>query len=281
MGSASMPDPLPDFLQPKVLPEVPAIRCANLVKRFDGFAAVDDLSLEVPQGAFYAFLGPNGAGKSTTIDMLLGLTRPDAGAVTQIDTTTMTVHDQVGVGSDPTAVAVSGGSIWVANGGNATVQRIDGVTHQPGPPIHVPGGPSSIGAADNGLTPPASRAPAFGAGDSRMQAMYAPVTAFPSSLTVTLDSSYYPNEQPQNRYFYFTAPGMNATVSSASAFDVDLYAFHDGELLNVAESSSGYETIPFATIPGETYVVVLTGWGRPNAVPAPGTYAATVTFSVP
>ncbi|MBI5544644.1 MAG: ABC transporter ATP-binding protein [Deltaproteobacteria bacterium] len=59
----------------------PAIRCESLVKRFGTFAAVDGLSLEVPQGAFYAFLGPNGAGKSTTIAMLTGIYGADAGRV--------------------------------------------------------------------------------------------------------------------------------------------------------------------------------------------------------
>jgi ABC-2 type transport system ATP-binding protein len=43
--------------------------------------AVNDLTLAVESGEIVAFLGPNGAGKTTTIDMLLGLTRPDAGTV--------------------------------------------------------------------------------------------------------------------------------------------------------------------------------------------------------
>jgi ABC-2 type transport system ATP-binding protein len=43
--------------------------------------AVDDLSLTINAGEVVALLGPNGAGKSTTIDMMLGLTAPDAGQV--------------------------------------------------------------------------------------------------------------------------------------------------------------------------------------------------------
>jgi ABC-2 type transport system ATP-binding protein len=74
-----MLDPLP--AQPATDPAPPAIRCENLVKRFAGLAAVDGLSLEVPQGAFYAFLGPNGAGKSTTIALLTGIYGADAGSV--------------------------------------------------------------------------------------------------------------------------------------------------------------------------------------------------------
>jgi ABC-2 type transport system ATP-binding protein len=42
-------------------------------------AAVDDVSIMVPEGAIHGLLGPNGAGKTTTLKMLLGLVRPDAG----------------------------------------------------------------------------------------------------------------------------------------------------------------------------------------------------------
>jgi ABC-2 type transport system ATP-binding protein len=63
-----------------------AIDARNLVKRFGTFKAVDDLSLQVPRGAFYAFLGPNGAGKSTTIALLTGIYRCDAGTIRVLDT---------------------------------------------------------------------------------------------------------------------------------------------------------------------------------------------------
>src|SRR5215468_11146462 len=43
--------------------------------------AVRGLDLSIRAGEIVALLGPNGAGKSTTIDMLLGLTQPDSGAV--------------------------------------------------------------------------------------------------------------------------------------------------------------------------------------------------------
>lgn len=58
-----------------------AIRAEGLVKRFGALTAVDGLSMNVPQGAFFAFLGPNGAGKSTTLSMLTGLYAPDAGSM--------------------------------------------------------------------------------------------------------------------------------------------------------------------------------------------------------
>lgn len=43
--------------------------------------AVDDLTLKIKAGEFYALLGPNGAGKTTTLRMVAGLLKPDAGAI--------------------------------------------------------------------------------------------------------------------------------------------------------------------------------------------------------
>ncbi len=63
----------------------PAIELRGLTKSFHtpggSVRAVDGLDLTVAPGEIVAFLGPNGAGKSTTIDMLLGLLRPDSGRV--------------------------------------------------------------------------------------------------------------------------------------------------------------------------------------------------------
>jgi ABC-2 type transport system ATP-binding protein len=56
-----------------------AIEARGLVKRFDGFTAVDGIDLVVPEGAIYGILGPNGAGKTTTLRMLLGIIDPDEG----------------------------------------------------------------------------------------------------------------------------------------------------------------------------------------------------------
>lgn len=56
-----------------------AIEARCLVKRFDGFTAVDGVDLTVPEGAIYGILGPNGAGKTTTLRMLLGIIEPDGG----------------------------------------------------------------------------------------------------------------------------------------------------------------------------------------------------------
>ena len=51
----------------------------GLIKRFEGFAALDGLSLTAPKGAVYGLVGPNGAGKSTFIRHLAGIYRQDEG----------------------------------------------------------------------------------------------------------------------------------------------------------------------------------------------------------
>ncbi len=57
------------------------IRLDQVSKSFGPVRAVRDVSLDIAPGETVALLGPNGAGKSTTIDMLLGLSTPDAGTV--------------------------------------------------------------------------------------------------------------------------------------------------------------------------------------------------------
>lgn len=58
-----------------------AVDAARLQKSFGTVRAVENVDLRVHPGEIVAFLGPNGAGKTTTIDMLLGLSDPDGGAV--------------------------------------------------------------------------------------------------------------------------------------------------------------------------------------------------------
>ena len=53
----------------------------NAVKTFDGFRALDELTMTVPKGAVYGLVGPNGAGKSTIIRHLAGIYRQDSGEV--------------------------------------------------------------------------------------------------------------------------------------------------------------------------------------------------------
>jgi len=50
-------------------------------KCYDGLVAVDSLSLAISGGEIFGLLGPNGAGKTSTIRMMIGITRPDSGAV--------------------------------------------------------------------------------------------------------------------------------------------------------------------------------------------------------
>lgn len=57
------------------------IDTVNLTRRFGRNIAVNELNLQVPEGAIYGFLGPNGAGKTTTIRLILGLIRPHGGNI--------------------------------------------------------------------------------------------------------------------------------------------------------------------------------------------------------
>src|SRR3954447_14346225 len=69
----------PDTAAPATGRAAPAVALRGLTKRFGAVTAVDALDLTIEQGEIVAFLGPNGAGKTSTIDMVLGLSRPDAG----------------------------------------------------------------------------------------------------------------------------------------------------------------------------------------------------------
>ncbi len=53
----------------------------GLGKSFGRDRVVDDLSLDVPRGSFFALVGPSGCGKTTTLRMVAGLERPDAGQI--------------------------------------------------------------------------------------------------------------------------------------------------------------------------------------------------------
>ena len=59
----------------------PVLQTRNLLKKFGAFAACNDVSLNIEQGARHALIGPNGAGKTTLINLLTGFLEPSAGEV--------------------------------------------------------------------------------------------------------------------------------------------------------------------------------------------------------
>jgi len=60
---------------------VSGITVIDVAKRFNGFTALHDVSLAIPEGSLTALLGPSGSGKSTLLRVIAGLERPDAGQV--------------------------------------------------------------------------------------------------------------------------------------------------------------------------------------------------------
>src|SRR5215218_9407575 len=57
------------------------IEARNVTKRYGDFAALDDVSVSVPDGSLTALLGPSGGGKSTLLRVIAGLEEPDDGTV--------------------------------------------------------------------------------------------------------------------------------------------------------------------------------------------------------
>ena len=57
------------------------LKIENITKRYAAHTALNDVSLEVPQGSIYGLLGPNGAGKTTLIRVINRITMPDTGRV--------------------------------------------------------------------------------------------------------------------------------------------------------------------------------------------------------
>ena len=57
------------------------IQVSNVVKTFDGFRALDGLTMKVERGSIYGLVGPNGSGKSTILRHITGVYRPDSGSV--------------------------------------------------------------------------------------------------------------------------------------------------------------------------------------------------------
>src|SRR5881397_550665 len=57
------------------------VRLAQVTKRFDDVVAVDQLSMEIERGRFFAMLGPSGCGKTTTLRMIGGFEQPTSGHI--------------------------------------------------------------------------------------------------------------------------------------------------------------------------------------------------------
>jgi spermidine/putrescine transport system ATP-binding protein len=71
----------PVTTSPAELARTPAVWLRGVSKRYDGQLAVDDLTLEVADGEFFALLGPSGCGKTTTLKLIAGFEQPSAGEI--------------------------------------------------------------------------------------------------------------------------------------------------------------------------------------------------------
>ena len=72
-------------------------RTAGLTRRFSGFTAVNNVTLEIPEGGVRTIIGPNGAGKTTMMDVVTGKTRPDSGEVFFHGTEDLTRLDEAAI----------------------------------------------------------------------------------------------------------------------------------------------------------------------------------------
>ncbi|TVZ41224.1 urea transport system ATP-binding protein [Alteromonadaceae bacterium 2753L.S.0a.02] len=78
--------------------EIQSILYLNgVTKTFDGFKAINNLSLDIAPGELRAIIGPNGAGKSTMMDIITGKTRPDEGEVRFKDNIDLTRFDEADI----------------------------------------------------------------------------------------------------------------------------------------------------------------------------------------
>ena len=74
-----------------------AVAFESVSKSFGTHLAVDQLSLEIPQGAIYGFIGPNGSGKTTTLRMILHILYPDRGKIEVLgQTARRAANDRIG-----------------------------------------------------------------------------------------------------------------------------------------------------------------------------------------
>ncbi len=69
---------------------------SGVSRSFDGFKAINNLSIHIEKGSLRAIIGPNGAGKTTMMDIITGKTRPDEGEVFWNETVDLTKTDEAG-----------------------------------------------------------------------------------------------------------------------------------------------------------------------------------------
>lgn len=70
-----------DSHDPRSTSQPPLLHVQVITVSFDGFKAIQNLSLQVPRGSLRVLIGPNGAGKSTLLDTIIGKVRPASGRV--------------------------------------------------------------------------------------------------------------------------------------------------------------------------------------------------------
>jgi urea transport system ATP-binding protein len=84
-------------LRPKHLEQEYCLYMDGVSVSFDGFKALNNLSLYIKPGEMRAIIGPNGAGKTTMMDVITGKTKPDSGTVLFNNTTDLTQFDEAAV----------------------------------------------------------------------------------------------------------------------------------------------------------------------------------------
>ena len=84
-------------LRPKHIEQEYSLYMDGVSVSFDGFKALNNLSLFIKPGEMRAIIGPNGAGKTTMMDVITGKTKPDTGTVFFNNTTDLTEHDEASV----------------------------------------------------------------------------------------------------------------------------------------------------------------------------------------
>jgi len=84
-------------LRPKHLEQEYCLYMDGVSVSFDGFKALNNLSLYIKPGEMRAIIGPNGAGKTTMMDVITGKTKPDTGTVLFNNTTDLTEFDEAAV----------------------------------------------------------------------------------------------------------------------------------------------------------------------------------------